>query len=118
MNHEITFKPSGKKATVSRGTSVLAAAQRAGVYIPTRCGGKMGCLMCKIQVDETAAKHLSHAAASEQRKLGSLVEQGYRLACQSKIVGTVTVTVPEDKLKAAIRRQLEAARQEREDELW
>lgn len=118
MNHEITFRPSGKKAVVSQGTSVLAAARRAGVHIPTRCGGKMGCLMCKIHVDPSAASQLSMPAASEKRKLGMLVSQGVRLACQSRIEGPVTVDVPEDKLKAAIRKQLEAARQGEQDELW
>jgi len=118
MKHEITFRPSGKKAVVSHGTSVLAAAHRAGVHIPTRCGGKMGCLMCKINVDEEARGMLSRPAESEKRKLGSLVHQGVRLACQSKIEGPVTVDIPEDKLKAAIRKQLEAARQEDQDQLW
>ncbi|MWV44729.1 2Fe-2S iron-sulfur cluster binding domain-containing protein [Paenibacillus sp. HJL G12] len=118
MNHEIIFNPTGKKAVVSHGTSVLAAAHRAGVHIPTRCGGKMGCLMCKVHVDEAAGKRLSRPAESEKRKLGSLIQQGVRLACQSKIEGNLTVSVPEDKLKAAIRKQLEAARQEDEDELW
>ncbi|MDR0270297.1 2Fe-2S iron-sulfur cluster-binding protein [Paenibacillus sp.] len=118
MNHEITFKPSGKKAVVSQGTSVLAAARRAGVHISTRCGGKMGCLMCKIEVDAEAEKRLSQPGEPEKRKLGSLVHQGIRLACQSKIEGTVTVSIPEDKLKAAIRKKLEAARKGEPDELW
>ncbi|BFH61776.1 2Fe-2S iron-sulfur cluster-binding protein [Paenibacillus azoreducens] len=118
MKHEITFNPSGKKVVVSRGTSVLAAARRAGVHIPTRCGGKMGCLMCKIEVDQTAEKRLSPPEEPEQRKLGSLVRQGIRLACQAKIEGTVTVSIPEDKLKAAIRKKLEAAREGESDELW
>ncbi|GIO30858.1 MULTISPECIES: 2Fe-2S iron-sulfur cluster-binding protein [Paenibacillus] len=118
MKHEITFRPSGKKAEVSRGTTVLAASFRAGVHIPTRCGGKMGCLMCKIEVDEAAKAQLSPPSEQEQRKLGSLVHQGVRLACQSKIEGTVAVTIPEDKLKAAIRKQLEAARRQDRDDLW
>ncbi|MCJ8011096.1 2Fe-2S iron-sulfur cluster-binding protein [Paenibacillus sp. KQZ6P-2] len=118
MNHEIIFRPSGVKVVVGHGTSVLAAARKAGVHIPTRCGGKMGCLMCKISVDEEAGKQLSRPAESEKRKLGSLVQQGVRLACQSKIHGSLAVSIPEDRLKAAIRKQLEAARQGEKDELW
>jgi len=118
MKHEVTFKPSGKKTAVSRGTTVLAASRKAGVHIPTRCGGKMGCLMCKIEIDAATKEQLSPPSEAEKRKLGSLVHQGIRLACQSKIEGAVTVTIPEDRLKAAIRKQLEAARQQDQDDLW
>lgn len=118
MKHEITFKPSGKKTAVSPGTTVLEASRRAGAPIPTRCGGKMGCLMCKIEVDDQAKEQLSPPSEAESRKLGSLIHTGIRLACQSKIEGAVTVTIPEDKLKAAIRKQLEAARQRDQEDLW
>lgn len=51
---------------------------------------------------------------NERLKLGSLAEEGIRLACQAKATGNVTVHIPEDPLKAAIRAQL-AKQQEEED---
>ncbi|OZB94850.1 2Fe-2S iron-sulfur cluster-binding protein [Paenibacillus sp. XY044] len=119
MNHKVTFEPSGKSVLVREGMSLLHAAREAGVYIPTRCGGKMGCLMCKVQVGGPNATQLSPPDEAEKRKLGSLIHSGTRLSCQARVRGPVTVTVPEDKLKAAVRKQLEAARnRDREDDLW
>jgi len=119
VDHTITFKPAGKHIKVRHGTSVLNAARNCGVHIPTRCGGKAGCLMCKIEVSGQHSLALSPIADVEKRKLGSLVNDGIRLSCQSLIQGDVEVNIPEDRLKAAIRKQLEAARnKDFEDELW
>lgn len=82
----------------------------------TRCGGNAGCLMCKVQVEPEQAAMLTPPSAAERRKLGPLLEQGVRLACQAVIRGEVAVQLPEDPLKAAIRKQLE--RQRDEEELW
>lgn len=49
--------------------------------------------------------------AKEIRKLGDWINSGYRLACQARAVSAVTVDIPEDPLKAAIRKQLAAQRQ-------
>ncbi|GAB6990319.1 2Fe-2S iron-sulfur cluster-binding protein [Paenibacillus pini] len=119
MDYDIEFRPSGKKVKVRAGLPVLDAARRAGVPIPTRCGGKMGCLMCKVEAQGEDGKKLSAPKEAELRKLGSLANQGIRLACQAKVEGSVTVTVPEDRLKAAIRKQLEAAKNcDNDDTLW
>jgi 2Fe-2S ferredoxin len=48
-------------------------------------------------------------------KLGGLERQGVRLACQAKVTGSVIVEVPEDPLKAAIRKQLDKPNG---DSLW
>lgn len=110
---EIRFEPDGKTVQVRPGTSVLDASRRARVAIRTRCGGNAGCLMCKV----TAASKtgLSAPSDSERHKLGELIEQRIRLACQAKITGDCAVVVPEDPLKAAVRAQLA---KQREDELW
>jgi ferredoxin, 2Fe-2S len=113
MNVEVTFLPDHKKISVRPGTSLLEASRKAKVMIRTRCGGQAGCLMCKVQVEDGSSA--SPALEKERNKLGSLLDSGYRLACQAKAMGAVTVTVPEDPLKAAIRAQL--AKQQ-EDDLW
>lgn len=119
MDHTITFQPGGKHIKVRQGTSVLNAARNCGVHIPTRCGGKAGCLMCKVEVNGQNAQALSPIGDAENRKLGSLVGEGIRLSCQALIQGNVEVNIPEDRLKAAIRKQLEAARnKDSDDELW
>ncbi|CAH1221280.1 Na(+)-translocating NADH-quinone reductase subunit F [Paenibacillus plantiphilus] len=113
MNAEITFLPSGRKAVVRAGTSVLDAARRAGVPIRTRCDGKAACLMCKVT---TSGEGLSPPNENERRKLAGLDESGMRLACQTKVTGRAVVEIPEDPLRAAVRQQL--MRQAEEDKLW
>lgn len=113
MNVNIRFLPENVVISVKKGTTLLRAAQKAKVSVRTRCGGRAACLMCKVKVHD---KHsCSPIEAKEARKLGSLVEQQYRLACQAKVISsTVFVEIPEDPLKAAIRKQLAAER----EELW
>jgi 2Fe-2S ferredoxin len=113
MPPEVHFWPDDKKITVRPGTTLLDAGRRAGVQIRTRCGGKAGCLMCKVTVKDQNG--LSPMKQNERIKLGSLAEDGSRLACQAAVVGNVEVEVPEDPLKAAVRAQL--AKQQEED-LW
>jgi 2Fe-2S ferredoxin len=115
MNVEITFLPEGKKVTVRPGTSVLEAARKARIHIRTRCGGKAGCLMCKVtQLSEGG---LSPMGEAEQRKLMGMEGTGTRLSCQAKVTGTAKVAVPEDPLRSAVR-DLLAKQREEEDTLW
>ncbi|TVY11603.1 2Fe-2S iron-sulfur cluster-binding protein [Paenibacillus cremeus] len=107
---QITFLPDNKKVQVAPGTTVLGAAAKAKVHIRTRCSGKAACLMCKVRV--TSGSGLAGLNTNERLKLGGMDNEGYRLACQAKITGDVTVTIPEDPLKAAIRKQLEQQQEE------
>ncbi|MDQ1909427.1 2Fe-2S iron-sulfur cluster-binding protein [Paenibacillus sp. GD4] len=112
MAAQITFLPDAKRIEVRPGTTVLDAAGKARVTLRVRCGGKAACMMCKVVARD--GQGLSPISQKERLKLGSLADQGYRLACQTKIVGQAEVEVPEDPLKAAIRRQLELQRKEEE----
>jgi ferredoxin, 2Fe-2S len=109
----VHFSPDQRKIQVRPGTTVLDASSKARVQIRTRCDGKAACLMCKVIIDDQSG--LSPMKINEKLKLGSLIESGYRLACQACVVGDTQVTVPEDPLKAAIRALL--AKQREEDEL-
>lgn len=113
MTAEITFQPGGQTIRVRSGTTVLEAGRRARVPIRTRCGGRAACLMCKVIVPDQSG--LSPHSKQETLKLGSLKEAGYRLACQARIVGKTSATLPEDPLKSVIRAQL-AKQKEAEDD--
>lgn len=109
-SHQVVLLPSGKTVHVSAGTTVLQAVRRAGVSLTVRCDGKAACLMCKVHagIPEGCSENgLSDPNPAEQRKLGALLDNGMRLGCQAKIQGSAVITIPEDRLKAAIRRQLE-----------
>lgn len=110
---KIRFQPGDRTADVRPGTSVLDASRKARVQIRSRCSGGLSCLMCKVRVKEGAG-HLSGPMPNELLKLGSLAAEGYRFSCQAKILGDVTVELPEDPLKAAVRLQLLKQKQEEE----
>lgn len=115
MDAEIEFRPSGKSVKVKRGTTVLEASRKAGAIIPTRCGGKASCFMCKVKV--LPGSELLPIGDAERRKLGALADDGMRLSCQARAAGRVAVEIPPDPLRAAVARQL-ARQKEEEDGLW
>ncbi|MNJ35306.1 Na(+)-translocating NADH-quinone reductase subunit F [compost metagenome] len=115
MELKVRFMPQDKAVKVRPGTTVLRAARDARVHIATRCGGNAGCLMCKVEVEAEHRGALASPTTAEQRKLGPLLDHGIRLACQAVIRGSAEVRLPEDPLKAAIRKQLE---RQQEDDLW
>lgn len=112
--HLVTFLPENRSVSVRPGTTLLDASRRARVNIRTRCGGVAGCLMCKVNVSSEQAQFLQPPTDAETHKLGSLLEEGVRLSCQARTRGNVTVSIPEDPLKAAIRKKL--AEQQEEDD--
>lgn len=109
----VTFEPDHKTIRVKRGTTLLAASRAARVSVRTRCGGHASCLMCKVHIEDQSG--ISPMESKEEMKLGDLVLQGTRLACQAKVLNETIVQIPEDPLKAAIRAQLA---KQNEDELW
>jgi 2Fe-2S ferredoxin len=111
---EVVFLPDNKRVKVRPGTTLLNASRSAKVTIRTRCGGMAACLMCKVIVPDQSG--LEPPNENERLKLGSLVDDHYRLSCQAKVCGDVTAMIPEDPLKAAIRRLL--AQQAQDDELF
>lgn len=115
MLEVITFLPMNKSVKVQSGTTILQAARRAGIRIPTRCDGKAACLMCKVNVGQDEMHALLPPSEPEKRKLGHLIEAGTRLSCQAKVRGELKVHIPEDPLKTAIRKQLERQQQDEDD---
>ena len=111
--HNVLFLPQLKNVQVRSGTTLLAAARTAGIHIPVRCEGRMGCLMCKVVVEH--GEGVLPPLENERRKLGTSLENGVRLACQAKVCADVSVTLPEDPLKRAVRLQLERQKESDED---
>jgi len=100
----ILFIPNEKRVDVKPGITILKAAIRANVHLGHKCGGRGACLTCKVRINDRTA--VSSPSNSELQKLGELLEQGFRLGCQTKVNKSLTVEIPEDPLKAAIRKQL------------
>ena len=84
----VRFQPSGLKTEVPRGATLLEAAQRAGVYLTSLCGGDGTCGKCTVVVSEGDVDAPPAAPPAEART-GRTV-----LACQARVRGDVTVSVP------------------------
>lgn len=93
----ITLLPLDVTVDAGEGSSVMGAAQDAGYYWPTTCGGEGRCTTCACEVIEGKAS-LSAMGRAESR---SLVEErgkrvlttNIRLACQARIVGDAPIVV-------------------------
>ena len=48
--YTVSFQPSGRRVSVLPGTSLLEAAERAGIILQTPCGGKGTCGKCRVQI--------------------------------------------------------------------
>jgi len=77
---------------VAPGTTVLRAAQAAGVELEATCGGRGRCTSCRVRV---VAGDVPPPTTADEVQLGhDLVREGYRLACQCRPATPLTVRVP------------------------
>lgn len=102
----VIFQPSGRRGYVEKGKSLKEASVALGVDIEGVCGEKAICGTCKVRIEEgkfekygltSTRENLSPMGATE-RKFFNLrqEEEGYRLACQTKVLGDVVIFVPEE----------------------
>ena len=82
----VTFLPSGRTAEVAPGTSLLEAAQAAGVELPHNCGGVCACTTCHLWVEQGLAG-LSPVEEREDDRLSEAagLRLESRLGCQARV---------------------------------
>src|SRR5512136_1572507 len=92
----VTFLPSYRKIDVARGSTVLDAAQRAGMNINVVCGGQGKCGKCIVYVQsgKTEFDRQKYVQFFTEEEL----ENGACLACQTTIQGDLQVFIPEGTL--------------------
>jgi uncharacterized 2Fe-2S/4Fe-4S cluster protein (DUF4445 family) len=88
----IIFQPSGKRIECNGKKSLLELARAAGVGIESACGGKGKCGKCKVHVRGEVAP----PTESELTLLAGAETDGFRLACRTQAMETLTVWVPEE----------------------
>ena len=96
----VTFQPAGKSAVVAPGTSILDAADEAGVELPSNCGGVCACTTCHVWVEEGEAS-LSEIAEREDDKLQEAAGLSVRsrLGCQARVgAADVRVRIPGNRI--------------------
>jgi Na+-transporting NADH:ubiquinone oxidoreductase subunit F len=82
-----------KELNVEGGNSVLTTLKDQGIFIPSACGGRGSCGLCKLKIDEGGGDYLptelSWITKEEQK-------QNIRLCCQLKVKNDLKITVPEE----------------------
>ncbi|MHC4648900.1 MAG: ASKHA domain-containing protein, partial [Planctomycetota bacterium] len=85
----VSFEPSGLRIEVPSGTALLEAARKVGVYLNSICGGDGYCGKCKVMVDQGQFQSRPTALLTSEE-----IRENIVLACQTKILSDMTVTVP------------------------
>jgi 2Fe-2S ferredoxin len=97
---KVTFQPAGRVVEVAPGTSILEAAEAAGVELPHNCGGVCACVTCHVWV-EAGQPSLAEPSEREDDKLSEamgLTAQS-RLGCQAVVAGAdLTVRIPGNRI--------------------
>ncbi|WP_169719355.1 2Fe-2S iron-sulfur cluster-binding protein [Desulfovirgula thermocuniculi] len=109
-NATVDFEPIGLRVRTKAGKTVLAVAREAGLSLGEKglvapCGGQGMCGRCRVKVKS------GPVSPPNERKKDLLgpgeLEEGYRLACQVTILGSVKVEIPPESMVGAQRLQVE-----------
>jgi ferredoxin len=99
----VTFQPAGVSIEVPEGTTVFFAAAKAEVAIPSQCGGRCACALCKVRIAE-GSELVSPMKWDEEGHMGNafyLTRE--RLSCQTRVYGDVEIEVEEAQIKEKAR---------------
>ena len=101
----IDFEPIGRRAEAAEEETLLQVAQRAGIGLAAMCGGAGTCGRCLVQV---MTGELSPPTAAEQKRISlERLKEGYRLACEARVLGDAKINVPASSLTTTQRIQTE-----------
>ena len=105
--YTVLFTPEQVEVQVEAGTTILAAAAKAGVFINSLCGGDGVCGKCRVVVrlGEAQGGTTNHLTRAE-------IQQGYILACEGRVMSDLVVEVPpESQLPSTVRAEEHPAEQ-------
>ncbi len=88
----VHFHPAGTSREVKAGSTILAAANRAGLPVGQSCGGDGICGWCKVTI-LGGAEHLSTPTPLERKLVESLeFAANERAACLATVHGDIHIT--------------------------
>jgi len=87
----VEFEGTGLVETVEAGSTLYDAAQRAGIYINSLCGGEGLCGKCRMIVRQGLVEMKPNSFLDETD-----IEKGYVSACLSEVKSDIRVTIPEE----------------------
>lgn len=91
----VVLHPSGKKAQADGRQTILQLARSLGVPLVSQCGGKKKCGKCKVII-ESARGLIPLPSEREREILGGLLDQGFRLACETILTSGALIRIPEE----------------------
>jgi len=94
VQYQVRFEPMGILATVGEEVSLAEAAENANVGIRADCGGEGLCGKCRVIAEPSES-----LSALSEPELDIItpeeIKKSFRLACQARVRGDLTVTIPE-----------------------
>ena len=87
---------SDKELEVRGGRSLLSTLMGESIFIPSACGGRGSCGLCKLQITDGAGQLLPTELPwlSEEERNGNV-----RLSCQIKVKNDLSIEIPEELFK-------------------
>lgn len=90
---KISINDGAKELDVQGGQPLLKALNQEGVFIPSACGGRGSCGLCKVRVVQGGGAYLPTELpwiSADEQKLN------VRLSCQFKVKTDISIAVPEE----------------------
>jgi uncharacterized 2Fe-2S/4Fe-4S cluster protein (DUF4445 family) len=95
---KVTFIPHKKDIQAAKGDILIRAAMEAGVHVNASCGGEGVCGKCRVIIENGMVDGGLSERLNQQD-----IDNGYRLACQSKVTEDIVVRIPvESEVDAAV----------------
>lgn len=85
----ITFFPQRKSVEVRRGSTLLEAANAAGILIASLCSGDGICGKCRVIIESGEVDAAPTTLLTREE-----IRQGYALACQTQVLADTDVMIP------------------------
>ena len=92
----LTVLPEGRTVAVAPGVSVLEACRAHDIDLPGICGGRGRCRECRVTV---IGSEIAPSALDKSLLEPADLARGWRLSCQLKVDGDLTVELPPVSLK-------------------
>jgi uncharacterized 2Fe-2S/4Fe-4S cluster protein (DUF4445 family) len=105
---KVTFEPEGRQISAKSGETLFEIAHRSGLQLRSDCGGKGTCGKCRVHVKPIGA--VNKLTAAERSLLTTKNRKaGFRLACQTKVLGKQDVIVMIPAATRTVRRRIQIA---------
>ena len=106
----VDLQPVGRRVQVSKGATLLEAAQAAGVELVAVCGGNASCGTCRVRLVDGRLTNINLIEEAELSQ--DEIATGFRLACQAEPLSDVRIDIPPESLTAPQRLQIEGVGQD------